>query len=231
MAHYSAFLGRAVEVQYRAGDICLPASGTFVADSGRSIFLEQHYEQCGQQKNFRWEKNALFVAPLAKGGIITVTGDRQTAEAQQFGHDDVFNFYSLGAMLGHFRLHARKKRGSNEYEANPNIAPELISWLTLSMGRWENFEIEVPTGEKDAMGNDIKVRQRPWRYEALGRLKIPETPIIIGFDGNFGKGPDDLRFIFGTRFDIGKIMHTLKLAGAQDSMGRSTPPPSANTTP
>src|SRR5262245_51758849 len=55
MARYSAFLGRAVEFQYRAGDICLPASGTFVADSGRSIFLEQHYEQCGQQKNFRWE--------------------------------------------------------------------------------------------------------------------------------------------------------------------------------
>ena len=55
MARYSAFLGRVVEVQYRAGDICLPASGMFVADSGRSIFLEQHYEQCGQLKNFRWE--------------------------------------------------------------------------------------------------------------------------------------------------------------------------------
>src|SRR5579863_10590023 len=55
MARYSAFLGRAVEVHYRAGDICLPASGTFVADSGRSIFLEQHYEQLGQLKNFRWE--------------------------------------------------------------------------------------------------------------------------------------------------------------------------------
>jgi hypothetical protein len=55
MARYSAFLGRSVEVQYRAGDICLPASGTFVGDSGRSIFLEQHYEQHGQPKNFRWE--------------------------------------------------------------------------------------------------------------------------------------------------------------------------------
>jgi len=55
MARYSAFLGRSVEVQYRAGDICLPASGTFVGDSGRSIFLEQHYEQHGQAKNFRWE--------------------------------------------------------------------------------------------------------------------------------------------------------------------------------
>ena len=55
MARYSAFLGRRVEVQYRAGDILLPASGTFVADSGRSIFLEQHLEQHGQEKQFRWE--------------------------------------------------------------------------------------------------------------------------------------------------------------------------------
>jgi hypothetical protein len=55
MARYSSFLGRRVEVQYRAGDILLPASGTFVADSGRSIFLEQHFEQRGQQKHFRWE--------------------------------------------------------------------------------------------------------------------------------------------------------------------------------
>src|SRR6266481_1863837 len=55
MARYSSFLGRRVEVQYRAGDILLPASGIFVADSGRSIFLEQHFEQRGQQKHFRWE--------------------------------------------------------------------------------------------------------------------------------------------------------------------------------
>ncbi len=55
MARYSAFLGRTVEVQYRAGEIFLPASGTFVADSGRSIFLEQHFDQRGQAKQFRWE--------------------------------------------------------------------------------------------------------------------------------------------------------------------------------
>src|SRR5215472_3036776 len=55
MARYSAFLGRHVEVQYRAGDILLPASGIFVADSGRSIFLEQNFEQHGQHKHFRWE--------------------------------------------------------------------------------------------------------------------------------------------------------------------------------
>src|SRR5881628_1127769 len=55
MARYSAFLGRRVEVQYRAGDILLPASGIFVADSGRSIFLEQNFEQRGKHGHFRWE--------------------------------------------------------------------------------------------------------------------------------------------------------------------------------
>lgn len=64
MARYSALLGRSVEVQYRAGDICLPASGTLVADSGRSIFLEQHFEQRGQQKNFRWEVPYAYIVKI-----------------------------------------------------------------------------------------------------------------------------------------------------------------------
>ncbi len=64
MARYSAFLGRRVEVQYRAGDILLPASGTFVADSGRSIFLEQSFEQKGSQKHFRWEIPYQYIVRL-----------------------------------------------------------------------------------------------------------------------------------------------------------------------
>jgi hypothetical protein len=55
MARFSAFLGRRVEVQYRAGDLLLPASAMFVADSGRSIFLEQNSEQRGRHRHFRWE--------------------------------------------------------------------------------------------------------------------------------------------------------------------------------
>ena len=64
MARYSAFLGRTVEVHYRAGDILLPASGTFVGDSGRSIFLEQHLIQRGQQKHFRWEIPYQYIVNL-----------------------------------------------------------------------------------------------------------------------------------------------------------------------
>src|SRR5215468_1294334 len=55
MASFAQFLGRKVTVQYRVGDVMLPASGIFTADSGRSIFLEQHVEQRGKRSYFRWE--------------------------------------------------------------------------------------------------------------------------------------------------------------------------------
>jgi hypothetical protein len=61
MASYSRFLGREVTVQYRVGDVLLPASGTFAADSGRSIFLEQHIEQRGKRNYFRWEIPYQFI--------------------------------------------------------------------------------------------------------------------------------------------------------------------------
>ncbi len=54
-AQYSAFLGKRVEVLYRSSDIYLPATGTLVADSGRSVFLEAHFNQNGRPSTFRWE--------------------------------------------------------------------------------------------------------------------------------------------------------------------------------
>jgi hypothetical protein len=71
MARYSAFLGLQVEVQYRAGDILLPASGTFVGDTGRSIFLEQNFEQRGQHRQFRWEIPYQYVVRLGEKGSST----------------------------------------------------------------------------------------------------------------------------------------------------------------
>lgn len=55
MASYSQFLGTRVTVLYRVGEVLLPASGMFVGDSGRSVFLEQHMEQRGRRNYFRWE--------------------------------------------------------------------------------------------------------------------------------------------------------------------------------
>lgn len=61
MASFGHFLGRRVTVQYRVGDVLLPASGIFSADSGRSIFLEQHVEQKGKRSYFRWEIPYQFI--------------------------------------------------------------------------------------------------------------------------------------------------------------------------
>ena len=61
MASFAQFLGHRVVVQYRVGDVLLPASGRFAADSGRSIFLEQHVEQHGKRSYFRWEIPYQFI--------------------------------------------------------------------------------------------------------------------------------------------------------------------------
>jgi hypothetical protein len=55
MARYASLLGRRVEVHYRAGEVTLPATALLVADSGRSIFLEDHYVLRGRTQTFRWE--------------------------------------------------------------------------------------------------------------------------------------------------------------------------------
>ena len=78
MARYSGFLGRRVEVHYRAGDILLPASGIFVADSGRSIFLEQSFSQRGQPRHFRWEIPYQYIVRLEEK-----TEDEETADAER----------------------------------------------------------------------------------------------------------------------------------------------------
>ncbi|GAC1621003.1 MAG: hypothetical protein PVS2B2_06820 [Candidatus Acidiferrum sp.] len=84
MARYSSFLGRKVEVLYRAGDIVLPASGTFVADSGRSIFLEQHFELRGQIRHFRWEIPYQYIVKLEDTAIAP---PQPTASAEKQGND------------------------------------------------------------------------------------------------------------------------------------------------
>jgi|SRR5215475_8118579 len=92
MARYSAFLGHKVEVHYRAGDICLPASGTFVADSGRSIFLEQRFDQRGTQKTFRWEVPYAYIIRIEElpSEPVSVTDPflaKLSAEAAQLTSD------------------------------------------------------------------------------------------------------------------------------------------------
>src|SRR5271167_4292248 len=80
MACYSKFLGRKVTVQYRVGDVLLPASGLFAADSGRSIFLEQHIEQRGKRSYFRWEIPYQYIHRIEETAQ-SATASESTGEA------------------------------------------------------------------------------------------------------------------------------------------------------
>ena len=116
MARYSAFLGHKVEVQYRAGDILLPASGLFVADSGRSIFLEQSIEQRGQHKHFRWEIPYQYLVrieampdsgtSMQSGGAPAAKASTTQTEPAEQALDEPHNAASAAAAAGVTSLHA-----------------------------------------------------------------------------------------------------------------------------
>ncbi len=53
MARYDSLVGKLTEVDYRAGELRLTAAGTLVADSGKSIFIEEQFSQRGRVKTLR----------------------------------------------------------------------------------------------------------------------------------------------------------------------------------
>jgi len=55
MVRYASLVGKRVEAQYRAGDIQLAAVGTLASDSGKSLFIEDHFTQGGKEKTVRIE--------------------------------------------------------------------------------------------------------------------------------------------------------------------------------
>ncbi len=79
----------------------------------------------------------------------------------------------------------------------------------------------VPPGDTLAYV-PYEVRKRLYRLDFEGLLKIPNTPLYVGFNANIGQrtlgasrldhgyaAPDDLRFLFGTKFDISTLLNKL----------------------
>jgi hypothetical protein len=85
----------------------------------------------------------------------------------------------------------------------------------------------IPTDTSTVTYTDQKIysfqpwdsRKRLYRLNIVGMLKIPMTPLNIGFSANLGQkafgaskldhgyaAPDDLEILFGTRFDIGQLL-------------------------
>jgi hypothetical protein len=82
-----------------------------------------------------------------------------------------------------------------------------VGRVPFTWGKAEAFKYKKTVTED---GKETSSIINPTRLMVEGRLKIPDTPMQIGFDANLGEGHDDLRFIFGTRFDIGALFERLK---------------------
>jgi hypothetical protein len=169
--------------------------------------------------------NALFIAPLAKVGFDTPAGDLTQVQSSStntttgtttntsattvtaVNQTSFYNFYGYGGRIGHYALTSSR-----------NEAPELVSYLDVIFGRFSNLESLI-NPETGALPDHPAKRIRLYRLALEGVLKVPSTPMIIGFSANVGQeslglGPntivqragDDLRFLFGVRFDAAKLM-------------------------
>ncbi|HYL73141.1 MAG TPA: hypothetical protein VEU96_02995 [Bryobacteraceae bacterium] len=132
------------------------------------------------------------VGPIAKVGFLTPVGSTTgaTVTPQSF-----YTNYGFGTRLGFQKL-----------TYSSNIAPETISYIDVVSGRFSNFDLN---------------HMRPWRFAFEGLLKVPSTPLFVGFSANIhqnfglGKGNpasnarDDLRFLFGAKFDAGKLFDAI----------------------
>ncbi len=172
---------------------------------------------------YRGNANTLFLAPLAKVGFNTPTSpiNQNQAQGQSAGAgnppapgtgvtpvntNNFYNFYGYGFRTGHYSMTNTKDH-----------APELISHLDFIVGRFSNLEtfLAGPSG--------VPQRARLYRIALEGILKVPTIPLVIGFSANVGqeavgvgnntitqRAGDDLRFLFGTKFDVGKLMARLR---------------------
>jgi hypothetical protein len=177
---------------------------------------------------YRRRLNSLYVAPLVKAGFYT-TSDTPTVSngistTSIVSPTNFYKFYGFGVRVGHYQ----------EYGHSKGRAPEQLSYLDFTVGRWGNFEYLNPltlnkdtgicsiptTSQADALCYD---RERLWRYAFEGILKVPYTPFILGLSANvaaqhphqanFIAPPDDLRFLFGVRFDSKTLLAPLTRLG------------------
>lgn len=145
---------------------------------------------------------SLSMGPLAKIGLDTPTDSSATTGVVFASNQEFYTNFGFGSRIA-----------LNRMSVSTNIAPENIMYIDVVSGRFSNFDVS-PANPADRYN-------RPWRFGFEGILKVPNTPFILGFSANihqnFGLGnsttvdnaKDDLRFLFGAKFDAGKLFSAL----------------------
>ena len=158
-------------------------TGTLQLNQFQGVYMEMGAYAPIIPKFAQWRydarDNALFIAPVARAGV------QGFANAMATPGPDVFKFWSAGLRLGHFAMPTRPR----------SEAPEMLSYLDLTCGKWENFQLPNKTSLA--------------RLDATGRFKVPKTPFYVGGEANLGRGNKDLRITIGTRLDLGSILGKL----------------------
>jgi hypothetical protein len=154
----------------------------------------------GQPWSTAGNRYSLFVAPVAQTGFTTLTSAPAAAASIT---DRFYKSYSFGTRLGIFH-----------HFHSAAAAPELISYLDITRGRFGNFE--AFRNLSSGLTPDLLL-ERPWRYSLEGLFKVPHSPFVLGFSANIGTGGtpgyteprDDLRFLFGAQFDLSKLLSAI----------------------
>lgn len=158
----------------------------------------------GTAWRFRGGQYAGFWAPLVKFGFQRVPArDKDLPDNLDVRGGNADWSYSGGLRLGIWGV-------PTDLDAE---GPELLTYVDLTVGQWQNFRpwgcTELKNGGCAGSYRLYETGSYHRRFEATGRLRVPATPFTVGFTVNTGPGPDDVRFFFGSRFDLAKFLRAV----------------------
>ncbi len=194
-------------------------SNATLKSSARTETIELGFYMPINHRTMSWHFNnkrqVLFFAPIVKGGFQSVPQVSKTDNPVLVTDPaNVYKFVSGGVRIGHYY------QPKHEYE----VAPELISFLDITSGRWDNLKDRNTALFSDGKGPnktntcsdpvagtvvDIRCYHVPNRLELKGRMRIPVTPFTIGFRTVVGPGPDVMEIFLGTRIDLAPFLQKL----------------------
>jgi hypothetical protein len=148
-----------------------------------------------------WEReghrHALYFAPIFKGGLQTLVQSAQSSSSASvpsstLGAETFFYFYSMGSRFGLYKFHDEDRN---------RVAPDQILYLDTTVGKYQNLPNYTSAGV-------ASTGPLPWTVALEGRFNIPKVPVFLGFNSTttVGQGTGDLRFLFGTSFDLGCLL-------------------------
>lgn len=173
------------------------------------------------QWNNSGSTNALYIAPLVKGGFITPTSTAEELKLRGVADGRFFSFWATGFRFGHYSMRSTR-----------NVAPYDVSHIDVAFGKFANLPTEIGKLEGDDFVTHY--RNRNARMWIEGQVRVPSTPVVLGVSANIGitspsasgftgaampiapgdimikRSKDDLRFFIGFKFDSARLFEKIR---------------------